>query len=97
MRILYYFYELNTPMYQWQRYNLIDELKSLGWEVDTINPATYYHTLKNVTQTYCKVYYQIKVTTISLSLVMKIQFCSPSTIHRNKEKVFDTNRLDLLG
>lgn len=43
MRILYYFYELNTPMYQWQRNNLIDELKSLGWEVDTINPATYFN------------------------------------------------------
>lgn len=41
MRVLYYFYELNTPMYHWQRVNLIAELEGKGWEIDTINPASY--------------------------------------------------------
>lgn len=41
MRIFYYFSELNTPMYQWQRSNHIDELQRGGHEVITFNPLEY--------------------------------------------------------
>lgn len=41
MRIFYYFGELNTPMYQWQRSNHIDELQRNGHEVITFNPLAY--------------------------------------------------------
>ena len=39
MKIFYYFLEYPTPMYQWQRSNLIDELERAGHEVVTFNPA----------------------------------------------------------
>ena len=41
MRIFYYFGELSTPMYQWQRRNHIDELQRDGHEVITFNPYDY--------------------------------------------------------
>lgn len=41
MRILYYFYELDTPMYQWQREHIFDELSHHGIEFITFNPALY--------------------------------------------------------
>lgn len=41
MRIFYYFAELNTPMYQWQRSNHIDELQRNGHEIITFNPYDY--------------------------------------------------------
>lgn len=41
MRIFYFFKELDTPMYQWQRTNLIDELERNGHEVVTYNPLDF--------------------------------------------------------
>lgn len=41
MRIVYYFRELNTPMYWWQRIHLIDELTRAGHEIITFNPLDY--------------------------------------------------------
>ena len=41
MRIFFYFGELQTPMYQWQRRNHIDELQRNGHEVITFNPYDY--------------------------------------------------------
>lgn len=41
MRIFYFFKELDTPMYQWQRTNLIDELEHNGHEVVTYNPLDF--------------------------------------------------------
>ena len=41
MRIFYFFKELDTPMYQWQRTNFIDELQRGGHEVITFNPLDY--------------------------------------------------------
>ena len=41
MRIFYFFKELNTPMYQWQRTNLIDELVRAGHEIITFNPLDF--------------------------------------------------------
>jgi hypothetical protein len=41
MRILYFFYELKTPMYQWQHLHLIDELCLAGHDVKCFNPLDY--------------------------------------------------------
>lgn len=41
MKIFYYFLEYPTPMYRWQRDNLIDELERAGHTVVTFNPADY--------------------------------------------------------
>ena len=41
MNILYYFYELNTPMYRWQYLHFIDELKRAGHVVRCFNPLDY--------------------------------------------------------
>jgi len=41
MIIFYYFKELNTPMYQWQRSHLINELKREGHSFITYNPLDY--------------------------------------------------------
>lgn len=41
MRVFYFFKELDTPMYQWQRTNLIDELMRNGHEIITFNPLNY--------------------------------------------------------
>lgn len=41
MRIFYFFRELDTPMYQWQRTNLIEELERDGHEVVTYNPLDF--------------------------------------------------------
>ena len=41
MKILYYFYELDTPMYLWQREHFMNELSHYGIEFITFNPAKY--------------------------------------------------------
>lgn len=41
MRIFYYFRELKTPMYKWQRIHWIDELRRCGHEIITYNPIEY--------------------------------------------------------
>lgn len=41
MRILYYFPELDTQMFKWQRIHILDELQAHGVEVDTFNPLIY--------------------------------------------------------
>ena len=41
MKILYFFQELSTPMFQWQRLHLIDELERNGHEVEVLNPLLY--------------------------------------------------------
>ena len=41
MNILYFFQELDTPMFQWQRTHLIDELMRHGCNVEVINPLLY--------------------------------------------------------
>ena len=41
MKILYYFPEYDTPMFQWQRFHFIDELARHGVEVETFNPLVY--------------------------------------------------------
>lgn len=38
MKILYYFPEYDTPMFQWQRLHFIDELSRHGIEFETFNP-----------------------------------------------------------
>ncbi len=41
MNILYYFKELNTPMYQWQRIHIFDELKHHDCQIEVFNPLQY--------------------------------------------------------
>lgn len=41
MKIFYYFLELDTPMYKWQRLHIIDELERNGHEVLTYNPLDF--------------------------------------------------------
>lgn len=41
MTIFYYFKEMQTPMYQWQRTNFIDELERNGHKIITFNPLNY--------------------------------------------------------
>lgn len=41
MKILYYFPEYDTPMFQWQRLHIIDELSRHGIEFETFNPLIY--------------------------------------------------------
>lgn len=41
MKIFYYFRELDTPMYWWQRTHWISELESEGHEIVTFNPLDY--------------------------------------------------------
>ena len=41
MKILYYFQELATPMFQWQRKHFIDELAHHNIEIETFNPLLY--------------------------------------------------------
>ena len=41
MKILYFFQELNTPMFQWQRQHFLDELPHHGIEIETFNPLMY--------------------------------------------------------
>lgn len=41
MKIFYYFQELETNMFRWQRTHIIDELKYHDVEVDTFNPLHY--------------------------------------------------------
>jgi len=38
MRILYYFAERDTLMYQWQRFHIFDELSLCGIEIEVFNP-----------------------------------------------------------
>lgn len=42
MRIFYYFQDLETNMFDWQRVHIIDELSHHGVEVVTFNPLYYY-------------------------------------------------------
>ncbi len=41
MKILYFFPEYDTPMFQWQRLHFIDELSHHGIEFETFNPLIY--------------------------------------------------------
>ncbi len=41
MRILYYFYELEGPMYEWQYLHFIEELKQHNIFIETYNPVSY--------------------------------------------------------
>lgn len=41
MKILYYFPEYDTPMFQWQRLHFIDELSRHGIQFETFNPLIY--------------------------------------------------------
>ena len=41
MNILYYFQEIGTPMFQWQRVHIINELEQHGCNVVTFNPLEY--------------------------------------------------------
>lgn len=41
MKIFYYFRELKTPMYWWQRTHFMDELQRKGHEIITFNPLNY--------------------------------------------------------
>ena len=41
MRILYYFLNLDTMMFQWQRYHIFDELKIHGIDVDVVSPMEF--------------------------------------------------------
>ena len=41
MKILYYFPEYDTSMFQWQRVHIIDELSKHGVEFETFNPLVY--------------------------------------------------------
>lgn len=41
MNIFYYFRELNTPMYKWQRIHIFDELERFGHRIITFNPLDY--------------------------------------------------------
>ena len=41
MTIFYYFKELETPMYKWQRIHLLDELQRYGHKIITYNPLNY--------------------------------------------------------
>lgn len=41
MKIFYYFKELNTPMYQWQRIHIFDELERNGHQIISFNPLNY--------------------------------------------------------
>ncbi len=44
MKILYYFQELDTPMFQWQRKHFLDELARKGVSIETFNPLLYSNT-----------------------------------------------------
>lgn len=44
MKILYFFQELDTPMFQWQRKHFLDELSHHGIEIETFNPLLYSNT-----------------------------------------------------
>lgn len=41
MRILYYFLDLQTHMYQWQKYHIVNELAEHGIKVDICSPLNY--------------------------------------------------------
>ena len=41
MKILYYFQEIETPMFQWQRIHFIDELQHHGCQFTCFNPLKY--------------------------------------------------------
>ncbi len=41
LSILYYFKEYDTPMFQWQRYHIFNDLKSHGWKIKVFNPLDY--------------------------------------------------------
>lgn len=41
MTIFYYFKELDTPMYRWQRIHLLDELQRCGHKIITYNPLDF--------------------------------------------------------
>lgn len=41
MKILYFFLELPTNMYRWQRIHIIDELEHHGVDIETFNPLMY--------------------------------------------------------
>ena len=41
MNIFYFFKELQTPMYQWQRIHFFDELERGGHHIITFNPLDY--------------------------------------------------------
>lgn len=41
MNIFYFFKELQTPMYQWQRIHFFDELERNGHRIITFNPLDY--------------------------------------------------------
>lgn len=41
MNILYFFQEIGTPMFQWQRVHIINELEQHGCQVTTFNPLHY--------------------------------------------------------
>ena len=44
MRILYYFLNLNTMMYQWQKYHIFDELEEHGVHFEILSPLDYENT-----------------------------------------------------
>lgn len=41
MEILYYFTEYKTPMFQWQRFHIFDELEHYGCRITVFNPLEY--------------------------------------------------------
>lgn len=41
MKVLYYFTEYSTPMFQWQRYHIFDELEHHDCHIDVFNPMNY--------------------------------------------------------
>lgn len=41
MKVLYYFRKLNTPMYMWQIYHIVDELAHYNCTIDVFNPGEF--------------------------------------------------------
>lgn len=41
MKILYYFKDQDTPMYQWQRFHIFEDLSKHGCEITVLNPLKY--------------------------------------------------------
>ena len=49
MKILYYFRNIDTMMFQWQRYHIFDELKTHGIDVEIVSPYDF-ATVENANQ-----------------------------------------------
>ena len=82
MKVMYYFRDINTVMYQWQRYHIVDEMMFHNCSIEIISP-TYYQSIEECNEAIIK---KLRDNVYDLFMTcLNDEFLFPETLLRIKE------------